>query len=127
LATLLEVSVRTINRWRKLEGSPQALPDGSLSLVEWREFARVRNLKRQPSPEVEQLRARKLLAEVEERELKVAVKKGEFVRFDEVRTSWVARVGKAIALLRAKFENELPPILSGKDAQGILGGVCEGD
>jgi phage terminase Nu1 subunit (DNA packaging protein) len=119
LATLLGVNVRTINRWKKLEGSPQASPDGSLPLSEWREFAKVRNLKRQSSPEVERLRARKLLAEVEERELKVAVKKGEFVRFDEVRTSWVARVGKAIALLRAKFENELPTILSGKDAQGI--------
>ena len=33
--------------------------------------------------------------------------------------TWLTHVGKAVALLRAKFENELPPILSGKDAQGI--------
>ncbi len=57
--------------------------------------------------------------EVEERELKVAIKKGEFVLLEEVRRSWLTQVGKAIALLRAKFESELPPILSGKDAQGI--------
>ena len=47
------------------------------------------------------------------------IKKGEFVRLDEVRSAWLTQVGKAIALLRAKFENELPPILSGQDAQGI--------
>jgi hypothetical protein len=119
LATLLGVNVRTINRWRKLQDAPQPEADGGLSLAQWRRFVKARSLKGQDSQEVEQLKARKLLAEVEERELKVAVKKGEFVRFDDVRTSWVARVGKAIALLRAKFENELPPILSGKDAQGI--------
>jgi transcriptional regulator with XRE-family HTH domain len=119
LAQLLGVTVRTINRWRKLEGAPQPLPEGGLPLADWRQFVKVRNLKKLPSPEVERLKARKLLAEVEERELKVAVKKGEFVRLDDVRSTWVAQVGKAIALLRAKFENELPPILSGKDAQGI--------
>jgi hypothetical protein len=65
------------------------------------------------------LKARKLLAEVEERELKVAVKKGEYILLEDVRKGWHTLVGKAIALLRAKFENELPPILSGLDAQGI--------
>ena len=65
------------------------------------------------------LKARKLLAEVEERELRVAVKKGEYLPTDEVRRSWLSLVGKAIALMRAKFENELPPIMSGLDAQGI--------
>lgn len=119
LADLLGVSVRTINRWRKLEGAPQALPDGGLPLVEWRQFVKARNLKGQASPHIEALKARKLLAEVEDRELKVSIKKGEFIRLDEVRRAWLTQVGKAIALLRAKFENELPPILSGQDAQGI--------
>jgi hypothetical protein len=119
LADLLGVSVRTINRWRKLEGAPQPLPDGGLPLVGWRQFVKSRNLKGQASPQIEALKARKLLAEVEDRELKVSIKKGEFVRLDEVRVAWLTQVGKAIALLRAKFENELPPILSGRDAQGI--------
>ena len=119
LATLLGVNVRTINRWRKLEGAPQAKEEGSLSLSEWREFVNARSLKRQSSPEVDALKARKLLAEVEERELKVAVKKSELVQVEQVRSAWLTQVGKAIALLRAKFENSLPPILSGKDAQGI--------
>lgn len=119
LSRFLGVNVRTINRWRKLQDAPLPLPDGGLPVALWRGFVKARNLKGQSSPELEQLKARKLLAEVEERELKVAVKKGEFVRLDDVRSTWMAKVGKAIALLRAKFENELPPILSGKDAQGI--------
>jgi hypothetical protein len=36
-----------------------------------------------------------------------------------VQATWTNLVGQATALLRAKFENELPPILSGLDATGI--------
>ena len=49
----------------------------------------------------------------------MAVKKGEYLPTEEVRRSWLVLVGKAISLMRAKFENELPPIMSGLDAQGI--------
>jgi DNA-binding transcriptional MerR regulator len=121
LASLLGVTRRTITTWQKLEGAPKALTNGDFPVSEWREFVRLRGLKtNQPvTTNEEALKARKLLAEVEERELKVGIKKGEFVLLAEVRRSWLTQVGKAIALLRAKFENELPPILSGRDAQGI--------
>ena len=68
------------------------------------------------------LRARKLLAEVEERELRMAVTKRAPARIEEPRTprqTWTKLVGKAKELLRNKFENELPPILSGLDATAI--------
>ena len=65
------------------------------------------------------LKARKLLAEVEDRELRVAVKKGLYVPLDQVQQEWTTRIGRAVSLLRNKFENELPPILSGLDATGI--------
>ncbi len=121
LANLLGVTRRTISSWQKMEGVPKPLANGSFPVAEWREFVRVRGLKTNMpvTTNEEALKARKLLAEVEERELKVAIKKGEFVLLEEVRRSWLTQVGKAIALLRAKFESELPPILSGKDAQGI--------
>lgn len=121
LGTLLGVTRRTINSWQKLDGAPKPLSNGLFPVAEWREFIRVRGLKtnRPSTSNEEALKARKLLAEVEERELKVAIRKGEYVFFDEVRQSWMTQVGKAVALLRAKFEAELPPILSGKDAQGI--------
>lgn len=65
------------------------------------------------------LRARKLLAEVEDRELKVALKKGLYVSMEEVSLEWTRVAGRVTSLLRNKFENELPPILSGLDATGI--------
>jgi hypothetical protein len=65
------------------------------------------------------LRARKLLAEVEERELRLAVKKGEYVALSEVRETWTKLISRAKDLLRNKFEMELPPILSGLDTTGI--------
>jgi len=121
LANLLGVTRRTIGSWQKMAGAPKTLSNGLFPVSEWREFVRVRGLKSNApvTTNEEALKARKLLAEVEERELKVAIKKGEFVLLEEVRRSWLTQVGKAVSLLRAKFESELPPILSGKDAQGI--------
>lgn len=121
LAGLLGVTRRTISSWQKLEGAPRATSNGSFLVAEWREFVRARGLKtNQPVITSEDaLKARKLLAEVEEREIKVGIRKGAFVLLADVRQEWLTQVGKAVALLRAKFESELPPILSGKDAQGI--------
>ena len=65
------------------------------------------------------LRARKLLAEVEERELRLAVRRREYVPLEEVRESWTTLVARAKDLLRHKFELELPPVLSGLDAVAI--------
>jgi len=121
LGNLLGVTRRTIATWQKLDGAPKTLPNGDFPVADWREFVRMRGLKTtQPkSTNEDALKARKLLAEVEERELKVGIRKGEFVLLADVRRDWLTQVGKAVALLRAKFENELPPILSGQDAQGI--------
>lgn len=122
LAAALGVTRRTISAWRKLPGAPQPAANGSHSVTAWRDFVRDNSLKGSgeiSGGQVEALKARKLLAEVEERELKVAVKKGEYVLIEDVRRRWLTLVGKAIALMRAKFENELPPIMSGLDAQGI--------
>jgi hypothetical protein len=41
------------------------------------------------------------------------------VSIEEVRQIWTRLVGRAKELLRNKFENELPPILSGLDATAI--------
>ena len=65
------------------------------------------------------LRARKLLADAEEKELRVAIKKHEYVSYDEVREVWNRNASKAKDMLRNKFEMELPPILSGLDATAI--------
>jgi hypothetical protein len=121
LAAVLGVSRRTLSSWQKMDGAPKALSNGLWPVADWREFVRVRGLKlgKTPSVNEEALKARKLLAEVEERELRIAVKKGEYVALTQVREEWIGLVAQATSILRAKFENELPPVLSGLDATGI--------
>ena len=121
LATALKVTRQTINGWKKFEDAPKPASNGLHDVAQWREFMRQRGLKGgEETPDVQQaLKARKLLAEVEERELRLAVKRGEFIPVEQVRADWTNLVGQATALLRRKFENELPPILSGLDATGI--------
>ena len=121
LAAALGVSRRTLTTWQKMEGAPKALSNGMWPVADWREFVRVRGLNagRVPVGNEEALKARKLLAEVEERELRIAVKKGEYVALTKVREEWIGLVAQATAILRAKFESELPPVLSGLDATGI--------
>jgi hypothetical protein len=121
LSAVLGVTRRTLTTWQKMEGSPKPLSNGMWPVADWREFVRVRGLKAGKTPvgNEEALKARKLLAEVEERELRIAVKKGEYVPLHQVRTEWIGLVAQATSILRAKFESELPPILSGLDATGI--------
>ena len=121
LADLLGVSRRTLSTWQRRKGAPKPLSNGMWSVADWREFVRVHGLKGSTKPAVneEALKARKLLAEVEERELRIAIKKGEYVPLHKVREEWIGLVSQATAILRAKFESELPPVLSGLDATGI--------
>jgi phage terminase Nu1 subunit (DNA packaging protein) len=121
LARLLGVSRRTLQNWRKRKDAPLPAANGFHEVAAWREFMRRHDLRGDVavSDEETALRARKLLAEVEERELRLAVKKGDFVSIGEVRETWTRLVGQAKDLLRNKFENELPPILSGLDATAI--------
>ena len=53
---------------------------------------------------------------MEEHELRLAVKKREYVALDEV---WTKQVARAKDLLRNKFEMELPPILWWLDVTAI--------
>ncbi len=121
LAGILGVTRRTIQNWRKRSGAPKAAANGFHDVSAWREFMHRHDLKGDAvaTDEETALRARKLLAEVEERELRLAVKKGDYVSIEEVRQTWTRLVGRAKELLRNKFENELPPILSGLDATAI--------
>jgi hypothetical protein len=121
LAAVLGVTRRTLTTWQKMEGAPKPLSNGLWPVADWREFVRLRGLKagKVPAGNEEALKARKLLAEVEERELRIAVKKGEYVPLTKVREEWIGLVAQATSILRAKFESELPPVLSGLDATGI--------
>jgi hypothetical protein len=122
LAEILGVSRQALGHWRRRRDAPKAAANGLHEVAAWREFMRQHNLKGSEVPATDEeasLKARKLLAEVEERELRLAVKRELYVPLDVVRREWTTRVGRAVSLLRNKLESELPPILSGLDAVGI--------
>lgn len=76
------VTRRTLSNWRKMKGAPEPNPNGSHNVSAWRDFVQANELKGcvdGGGAETEALKARKLLVEVEERELKVAVKEGEYI------------------------------------------------
>ena len=119
LAVLLGAGRRQITRWQKLEGSPQPNSNGSYDVVAWREFVRGRGLKAAKvtsEVDVAALRARKTLAEIEDRELRVALKKGLYVLRGEVEGEWHRRMAVLKNLLYAKLTLELPPLCAGQDA-----------
>lgn len=121
LAKFLGVARRTLQRWRKRKDAPEPLVGGFHEIAAWRTFMERHGLQGDVaiSDEETALRARKLLAEVEERELRLAVHKRQFIALEEVKEVWTKQIAKARDLLRNKFEMELPPILSGLDAMAI--------
>ena len=125
LAAILGITRQSINTWKKRKDAPKPASNGLHDVAAWREFMRRNDLKggeplTPDAADIEtSLKARKLLAEVEERELRLGIKRGDFVAVEEVRQAWTELVAQATSMLRKKFEQELPPILSGLDATAI--------
>ncbi len=123
LAAILGITRQSLNNWKKRKDAPKPSANGMHDVAAWREFMRRNDLKggeiEQPGDTESSLKARKLLAEVEERELRLGIRRGDYVTVEEVRQAWTEFVAQATSMLRKKFEQELPPILSGLDATGI--------
>ena len=125
LASILGVTRQSVHAWKKRRDAPKPAANGLHDVAAWREFMRRNELKgaepaaQEPADIESSLKARRLLADVEERELRLGIRRGEFVAVEEVRQTWTEFVAQATAMLRKKFEQELPPILSGLDATGI--------
>ena len=138
LADILGVARQTINKWRKIKGSPKPYSNGKHSVSKWRDFVRKHDLKepdapedeelktrkllaevKQAAPEDEELKTRKLLAEVKQAEIKLKVMEGTYVAIEKVREVWTAHIGQVRQILESRFLNELPPILTTLDAVQI--------
>ena len=105
LAILLGISRRTLLRKRKEPNAPQGYGD----VEAWVKFLNGsesdNSLKR-----LNEARLRILNAQAAEREFRLKVLEGKYVGIDDVRETWSAHIHQAIALMRSKFENELPPV-----------------
>lgn len=122
LATILGVNRRTINYWRKLEGAPRPENNSQHDVSAWREFVRLRGLKggREGAGEgQESLKARRLLVDIEERELRLSIRRGDYLHKEEVRQQVIEGLARLFSILHKRLEDELPPLSCGKDAVGI--------
>ena len=119
LAVILGVTRQTVHTWLKRKGAPKAQSDGSHVVLAWRQFIEVNGIKGATQHDSEALKARKLLAEVEDRELRVALKRGIYVIKGEVEAEWHRRMAVLKNLLYAKLTLELPPLCAGHDAIAI--------
>ncbi len=119
LAAALGVSRRSISNWRKMDGAPVPKSNGNHDVIAWRRFIHEHHLDGSSPGDEEGLKIRKLLAEINEREFRLAVRKGEYILKDFVREAWLSRCGRVVNLLRSKFEKEMPPQLAGLTAPDI--------
>ena len=119
LARVLGVTRQTLYSWRKMADAPKPSSNGTHDIVAWRGFIESHDLKAGIAPDAEALKARKLLAEIEDRELKVALKKGLYVFKADVEAQWSERFAVLKNSLYAKLTLELPPLSVGKDAVAI--------
>lgn len=116
LADILGVNRKTINRWCKLQDAPKPLSNGKHNVAKWQAFVKKNGLKEVDSPEEEELKSRKLLAEVKQAELKLKVMEGTYVPIEKVREVWMSHIGQVRSILESRFLNELPPLLTTLDA-----------
>lgn len=113
LAKALEVSRQTIQNYLKLPGCPGKEAKG-YNLAKWLKWAKALDMGRgRLDKERQGAKAQKEQAQANYWEFRVARERGEYVLRSEMEEQWASRIGKAAALLRSKFEHELPPLIEG--------------
>jgi hypothetical protein len=89
-----------LQRHQRKPDAPQRLPDGSHDVDAWKRHLADNTRDLLPdTPEIRALKARKLLAEVEDREHKVAELRRQFVRRDAVIERWNFHTQRSMAVL----------------------------
>ena len=121
LAAALGCSRRSISNRSKPEGAPEPNANGTHDVIARRRFMHEKRLDGSEPGDEEGLKIRKLPAEIHEREFRLAIRKGEYIRKELVREACPGRCGRVVNLLRSKFEKEffLFPRLAGLTAPDI--------
>jgi hypothetical protein len=96
--------VRTIQRARKRSDAPRCTP-GKYSIAAWEKYFAEHGRDRLPdNPETRQLKLRKLAAEVEDREHRVAELRKQFVRRSAVDERWKFHRERAASVLNEMLD-----------------------
>jgi hypothetical protein len=111
LATLVGRSERTLQRHQKKESSPRRLPSGEHDVKAWRKFLADHSRDGLPdTAEFRALKARKLLAQIEDIEHRTAMLRKQFVRRSAVDERWKFHRERAASVLNEmldKFSAEI--------------------
>ena len=121
LADTLHVSRQTIYDWFKLPGCPAKRADKLFDSTEWRAFAQSIGTKTEAGALDSDgqknlkgiLQEEELQLKNEQRRKKIEREDGLWTRNAEIEDQLAPLVQEAKAVLRAKFENELPGLYSG--------------
>jgi Phage DNA packaging protein, Nu1 subunit of terminase len=118
LASVLGITRRTLQNWRKKKGAPVADENGKHNIGAWVEFINADKLD-EHDEEFRRHKLRILKAQADERELRNGILSRKYVALSEVQEGWIGTTQKAIALMRSKFENELPPLYTLNPVQNM--------
>ena len=121
LAAALHVSRQTIYDWFKLPGCPAKRSDKMLDAAEWRAFAQSSGTKTEAGALASDgqknlkgiLQEEELQLKNEQRRKAIERADGQWTRNEQIEAEMAPLIQEAKALLRAKFENELPQIYTG--------------
>ena len=121
LCNILQCSRAALYVWSKMDGAPQAYPDGSHDLAAWQKFVESRGLK---PVEGDELNRGRLQAENLQRknallEIEIDEKLGKLIPVSEVEVEVTRMVHQFKGMIYTKLENALPPILEGMRAADI--------
>ena len=124
LADALHVSRQTIYDWFKLPGCPEKRADKLFDAAEWRAFAQSIGTKTDAGGLESDgqknlkgiLQEEELQLKNEQRRKKIEREDGLWTRNDQIAAELAPLIQEAKALLRAKFENELPSLYSADPA-----------
>ena len=106
LAALVGRSERTLQRHQKRENSPKRLPSGEHDVDSWQKFLADHSRDGLPNtPEFQALKNRKLLAEIEDREHRIAELRRQFVPMEAVIERWQFHRERAGAVLLEMIDN----------------------
>ena len=114
LAGVLGIARSTLYEWFKLPGCPEKRDDGCFDIAAWRAFAQKIGSRTDAGQNEDkgELEKEELRVIIDGRKFNLAVKQGEYTRNDQIEAELAPLVQEAKALLRSKFENELPLLYS---------------
>ena len=119
LAALVGRSERTLQRHQRKENAPKRLPGGEHDVAAWRKFLADHSRDQLPdTEEFQALKNRKLLAEIEDREHRIAMLRKQFVRRCAVDERWQYHRERCVAVLLQMLD-EFVDTLVGLDAVEI--------